>query len=128
MQSLVCPPSAAPSQASEYTSAVFPQSLVLPLPAIGWVYTFPGPFRLARQQMQDSFLMDHLDVPRVDFILEGMRMDLTFSFFSKSVIAPTLDFNPSRILLWVRSIPSTGGRTVSGSSLKGFTFGLGLVP
>ena len=40
--------------------------------------------------------------------------------FSKSVIAPTLDFDPSGTLLGVGSIPPTTGRSVSGIFPKGF--------
>ena len=41
-------------------------------------------------------------------------------YFSKSVIAPIVDFDHNEILLGVGSIPPTMGRSVSGILSKGF--------
>ena len=53
--------------------------------------------------------MNHRDTPWVGFVLGGMRVDLTFLPLSKSITVPTLDFDPTGILLGVRSIPPTTG-------------------
>ena len=73
--------------------------------------------------------------------LGGYKNECNLSPISKLIIVPTLDFDPSRILLgvvsipltmgWsgilpgVRSVPPTTGQSVFSS--KGFAFGLGLV-
>ena len=64
--------------------------------------------------------MNHLDVPRVGFVLSAMRVDLTFFPLSKSIIVPTLDFDPSGILIGVGFVPPTIGQSVSGIFFEGF--------
>ena len=80
--------------------------------------------------------MDHLDVPRVGFVLGGNEGESKFSPLFKSVIMLTLEFGPngiflgvgsvppttgqSRILLGVRFVPLTTGRSISETFSKGF--------
>ena len=77
---------------------------------MGWVYTFPGLLCLPRRRTWGSFLVDHLDVPRVHFILGGNEIGSNFFLFFRSVTVP-LDFRPNGILLRVGSVPSTTGRS-----------------
>ena len=52
--------------------------------------------------------------------LEGYEDGFDFSLFSKSVMVPTLDFNPSGILVGVGSVPLTAGWSVSRIFFEGF--------
>ena len=128
MQSSGYSSSAAPPQPSEYSFAVFPQPLVWSPPTVGWVYIFPRPLHLPHQRTWDSFLVNHLDVPWVNFVLGGKRLDLTFPPFPSWLLHWPWTLILVGFFLGLGLFPQPQVGVSLGSSMKGFTFGLGLVP
>ena len=128
MQRLVYPPSIASSWPSKHSSAVFPRPLVLPPPAVGWVYTFPRSLHLPRQRTWNSSFVDHPDVQWVGLVLGGMRMDLTFPhFLNRLWPQPWISIQVGSFLgLGLFPQPRVG--VSPGSTPKGFTFGPSLLP
>ena len=137
--------------AIEITVRYVPTAAGLPPATVEWVYTFPESFRLLRRRMCNSLFVDHLDVPWVNFVLGGIRMDLTFplfpnkllcqswtlipvgsflglGIFPKPWVGVSLGFSPNGLAFGLGIVPQSWVRMSLGFSPKGLTFGLGLVP
>ena len=107
---------------------MFPWLSIWPLPTVRWVYTFPGSLHLPRRQTRGSSFVDYLDVPWVGFVLGSMRIDLTFSPFLSWLLCWPWILIPVGYFLGLVLFPQLQVGVPPGFFLKGFAFGLGLVP